>query len=71
MNSWRCHPRCSSFALGSYLESRSVAAPRSTTCVLPGLAASCGSASVASNPSIERTSQRPLRALWSAAHVER
>ena len=25
----------------------------------------------ASNPSIERTSQRPLRALWSAAHVER
>ena len=23
------------------------------------------------NPSIERTSQRPLRALWSAAHVER
>ena len=24
-----------------------------------------------SNPSIERTSQRPLRALWSAAHVER
>jgi hypothetical protein len=26
---------------------------------------------VASNPSIERTSQRPLRALWPAAHVER
>jgi hypothetical protein len=23
------------------------------------------------NPSIERTSQRPLRALWAAAHVER
>ena len=27
--------------------------------------------SQASNPSIERTSQRPLRALWPAAHVER
>jgi hypothetical protein len=26
---------------------------------------------VASNPSIERTSQRPLRALCAAAHVER
>ena len=26
---------------------------------------------VSSNPSIERTSQRPLRALWPAAHVER
>ena len=25
----------------------------------------------ASNPSIERTFQRPLRALWPAAHVER
>jgi len=25
----------------------------------------------APNPSIERTSQRPLRALWPAAHVER
>jgi hypothetical protein len=24
-----------------------------------------------SNPSIERTFQRPLRALWPAAHVER
>ena len=23
------------------------------------------------NPSIERTSQRPLRTLWPAAHVER
>jgi len=27
--------------------------------------------SVSSNPSIERTFQRPLRALWPAAHVER
>jgi hypothetical protein len=27
-------------------------------------------AKMAPNPSIERTSQRPLRALWSAAHVE-
>jgi len=27
--------------------------------------------SKASNPSIERTFQRPLRALWPAAHVER
>ena len=26
---------------------------------------------MASNPSIERTSQRPLRALWPAAHVKR
>jgi hypothetical protein len=26
---------------------------------------------VTPNPSIERTSQRPLRALWSTAHVER
>jgi hypothetical protein len=25
----------------------------------------------APNPSIERTSQRPLRALWPTAHVER
>ena len=25
----------------------------------------------APNPSIERTFQRPLRALWPAAHVER
>ena len=30
-----------------------------------------GSWSVAPNPSIERTFQRPLRALWPAAHVER
>jgi hypothetical protein len=30
-----------------------------------------GPHTVASNPSIERTAQRPLRALWSAAHVER
>ena len=30
-----------------------------------------GGRSVTSNPSIERTAQRPLRALWSAAHVER
>ena len=28
-------------------------------------------ATVASNPSIERTSQRPLRGLCAAAHVER
>jgi len=28
-------------------------------------------AALAPNPSIERTSQRPLRALWPAAHVER
>jgi hypothetical protein len=27
--------------------------------------------SVSPNPSIERTFQRPLRALWPAAHVER
>jgi hypothetical protein len=26
---------------------------------------------VSSNPSLERTSQRPLRALWPTAHVER
>ena len=38
------------------------------------LAASCVSRSSmrqAPNPSIERTSQMPLRALWSTAHVER
>ena len=32
---------------------------------------SLGSSKLSSNPSIERTSQRPLRALWPAAHVER
>jgi hypothetical protein len=36
-----------------------------------GSRSSCPSANVTPNPSIERTSQRPLRALWSAAHVER
>ena len=33
--------------------------------------ASASKAPVSSNPSIERTFQRPLRALWPAAHVER
>ena len=32
---------------------------------------SASQAPVSSNPSIERTFQRPLRALWPAAHVER
>ena len=44
---------------------------RSKSSVSRGTGLSRCTRRVASNPSIERTFQRPLRALWPAAHVER
>ena len=45
-------------------------APRRAACSA-GAGANEGSGGMRSNPSIERTCQRPFRALWPAAHVER
>jgi len=54
---------------------RVVRAPASTPAHVASRRSGCQNAShaspQASNPSIERTFQRPLRALWPAAHVKR